>query len=46
MKNGITKDQERIPLLQVETEASVELISEVECFVPIVINIGYLITHT
>lgn len=47
MKNGITKDQERISLLQVETKASmVELISEVECFLSTVNNVSYLITHT
>lgn len=47
MKNGITKDQERISLLQVETEVSmVELISEVECFLSTVNNVSYLITHT
>lgn len=47
MKNGNTKDQERIPLLQVGTEASmVELIIEVECFLSTVNNFGYLITYT
>lgn len=47
MKNGNTKDQEQIPLLQVGTEASmVELISEVECFLSTVNNFGYFITHT